>query len=314
MGSRKRQPAREWTLHQIMGTVPLKSKLDATKDGRSMWTLGPHCHTLLRGYRFLDPQWEADFQVRNRQVALVAVRVYLTVALAVSIINLTDYRRYPSFHPGIVLYSLLCAGTSLLLAGTFCSRFVGRHIFQLFAIGCCVIALFHCYLTSESARLSADMALDYFVPALMALPADTAARRQAEWYIRREIAAEAIYGVLLFSFNHWGALAVLGINRPTLLCFLVVYVSLSIILFADDSLRLASPTLVILISVLASLGFLAFSILMERLRRTSFLNEVLLTREMQASQMADSMLNHTLKNLLADVAASLEVYLAGEAP
>eukprot|EP00668_Euglena_longa_P010449 GGOE01012656.1.p1 GENE.GGOE01012656.1~~GGOE01012656.1.p1 ORF type:complete len:429 (-),score=103.92 GGOE01012656.1:633-1919(-) len=53
---------------------------------------------------------------------------------------------------------------------------------------------------------------------------------------------------------------------------------------------------------------------MERLRRTSFLNEALLTRELHASQMADSMLNHTLKNLLADVVANIEVFLAGEAP
>lgn len=29
-----------------------------------MWSLGPHCHSVLRGYRFVDPQWEQDFQLR----------------------------------------------------------------------------------------------------------------------------------------------------------------------------------------------------------------------------------------------------------
>eukprot|EP00667_Euglena_gracilis_P004969 EG_transcript_4998 len=115
----------------------------------------------------------------------------------------------------------------------------------------------------------------------------------------------------MWSFNHWVVLALVGFNRHVFVAFVGTYVSLSTTLALDPH---AASRTAIWIATAASLGFLAFSILVERLRRTSFLNEALLTREMQAAQLADSMLNHTLKNLLADVVASLEVYLAGEAP
>eukprot|EP00667_Euglena_gracilis_P020268 EG_transcript_21902 len=279
-----------------------------------VWSLGPHCQTLLRGYCFRDPQWEADFQVRNRQWALFPMRAYLAGVLAVCIMNALKFQRFPGFHPGIVLYSLLCVCTALLLGATVCSRVVRRCIWGLFTAWCCLVSFFNCYLMPEGAWLTADAALGRYVPALTSIPEDAVVRKEVEWFVRNGIASEAIHWALLFSFCHWAGMTVLGFNKFTLVYFIVEYVPLSIIMFADGIVFLSPPTVVMLIAVTASLGSLTTSVLIERLRRTSFLNEVLLMREMQASQMADSMLNHTLKNLLADVAGTLEVYMAGEAP
>eukprot|EP00667_Euglena_gracilis_P003777 EG_transcript_3787 len=280
-----------------------------------MWSLGPHCHTLLRGYRFVDPQREADFQARYQHWDVVSVRVYVTLALAVCIIGLIDYSRYFfPLKPGLILQFIILAVTSLFFATSFCSRLVRRHVLLLFSVCCCFIASCSCYLMSEDAVVWGQWALDHYVPALAKLPADSVARQQAERFIHAEVATEAILSWLLYSYNHWVFLALLGFNRCTAVCYVVVYISLSATLLLDPTVKSNTSKMAVVIASLASATFLCVSILMERLRRTTFLNEALLTREMQASQMADSMLNHTLKNLLADVAASLEVYLAGEAP
>jgi CheY-like chemotaxis protein len=54
--------------------------------------------------------------------------------------------------------------------------------------------------------------------------------------------------------------------------------------------------------------------LLERIQRQKFLAEMLLEQQMRASETADSILNHTLKNILADVGAYIELFLADRAP
>eukprot|EP00668_Euglena_longa_P028552 GGOE01035826.1.p1 GENE.GGOE01035826.1~~GGOE01035826.1.p1 ORF type:complete len:705 (+),score=194.88 GGOE01035826.1:149-2116(+) len=53
------------------------------------------------------------------------------------------------------------------------------------------------------------------------------------------------------------------------------------------------------------------AIVVERWSRSQFLTETLLARELHASRTADSILNHTLKNILSDAAATAELFLAG---
>eukprot|EP00667_Euglena_gracilis_P009269 EG_transcript_9412 len=64
-----------------------------------------------------------------------------------------------------------------------------------------------------------------------------------------------------------------------------------------------------LVSVLV-LG-VVLAVIFERLLRRKFAAERRLAWELQAARMADSVLNHTLKNTLADVAGNVEMFLAG---
>eukprot|EP00667_Euglena_gracilis_P004097 EG_transcript_4111 len=279
-----------------------------------MWSLGPHCHTLLRGYRFRDPQWEADFQARSQQWAINPVRVYILVTLALTVISLLDYSRYFDKQPGFFVHLLVGAAASLVFAGTFRSRAVRRRIVPLFAWGCLAMVMAYCYVLTENIQVWGDYAINHFVWRLGSLPEDDPLRQQAELFIRREVTTEAMSSTLLCTFNHWMVLALLGFNWHILAAFVGIYVSLTTTLVIDSHNHIDASTSSIFIVTLANLAFPTCGILFERLRRTNFLNEVLLTREMQASRMADSMLNHTLKNLLADVAATIEVFLAGQAP
>jgi len=56
-------------------------------------------------------------------------------------------------------------------------------------------------------------------------------------------------------------------------------------------------------------AFLFMAVCMERLRRSAFLTELLLARELHNSRTSDSILNHVLKNTLADAAGGIEAYL-----
>jgi hypothetical protein len=59
---------------------------------------------------------------------------------------------------------------------------------------------------------------------------------------------------------------------------------------------------------------LALGLLIERVHRQRFLAQTLLQKQMHSAMSADSILNHMLKNTLADAAAHIELFLAGSAP
>jgi len=61
-------------------------------------------------------------------------------------------------------------------------------------------------------------------------------------------------------------------------------------------------------------GYVALAVLLERVQRQKFMAETLLSEQMHAGEMADNILNHTLKNTLADVAGYIELFLTGSAP
>jgi len=60
--------------------------------------------------------------------------------------------------------------------------------------------------------------------------------------------------------------------------------------------------------------FLILGLLTERIQRQRFLAQTLLERHMHSAMTADSILNHMLKNTLADAAAYIELFLAGSVP
>eukprot|EP00668_Euglena_longa_P010730 GGOE01013007.1.p1 GENE.GGOE01013007.1~~GGOE01013007.1.p1 ORF type:complete len:560 (-),score=116.12 GGOE01013007.1:676-2355(-) len=109
----------------------------------------------------------------------------------------------------------------------------------------------------------------------------------------------------------WTLLAISGLNPLTLFtqAFTVIALVVAICLTPSVSPLVLGFTFFNL--GVAALAYLSMSVVVERFRRSMFLSEVLLARELHASQTADSILNHTLKNTLADVAGIIEMFLAG---
>eukprot|EP00668_Euglena_longa_P008255 GGOE01009936.1.p1 GENE.GGOE01009936.1~~GGOE01009936.1.p1 ORF type:complete len:715 (+),score=172.21 GGOE01009936.1:200-2146(+) len=108
----------------------------------------------------------------------------------------------------------------------------------------------------------------------------------------------------------WWFLALMGLNVWTVGVNLLIPVVCAIVLVflhtPGINLFLHQLALFILFSFVSL--FLAIGI--ERTRRLALLAETKLVRELQASQAADSILNHTLKNVFADVAGIIELFLA----
>eukprot|EP00668_Euglena_longa_P027849 GGOE01034886.1.p1 GENE.GGOE01034886.1~~GGOE01034886.1.p1 ORF type:complete len:491 (+),score=158.63 GGOE01034886.1:167-1474(+) len=74
----------------------------------------------------------------------------------------------------------------------------------------------------------------------------------------------------------------------------------------------ASKEVAVLYCVACTAAFCVISAATERARRSAFLMQTQLSRELHATQLADGMLNHMLKDTLANVTADIEIFLAGE--
>eukprot|EP00667_Euglena_gracilis_P001628 EG_transcript_1628 len=108
----------------------------------------------------------------------------------------------------------------------------------------------------------------------------------------------------------WPFLAMMGLNvwsvGPIVLIPTAFVVMELVWPVADADTVLRFLIVVIMAAVVTAL----MAVSVERSRRSMVLAETMLMRQLQASQMADSILNHTLKNILADVAGNLELFLA----
>jgi len=104
-----------------------------------------------------------------------------------------------------------------------------------------------------------------------------------------------------------------GLNIWTLLGYGYVFISATIMLWLSQQSGAATLFNTLHLAFLV-LSFTALAGLLERIQRQKFLAEMLLEQQMRASETADSILNHTLKNILADVAAFIELFLADRAP
>jgi len=104
-----------------------------------------------------------------------------------------------------------------------------------------------------------------------------------------------------------------GLNLCSLACYAICFVGLIV---ADTVVmqNLATPIYdVVSVMTLATFSVL-ITVVLEGVRRRKFLAETQLERQMRASETADSILNHMLKNTLADVAGYIELHLQGSIP
>eukprot|EP00667_Euglena_gracilis_P006987 EG_transcript_7056 len=146
-----------------------------------------------------------------------------------------------------------------------------------------------------------DVQSDTVDPELQARTRE-AVRNLVEQMIRRD--------GLLVCCRLWISLCLAGFNGATLLAYAAVFVA-NVGGISTNPL-LSEKHIALICHAIATLWCIWVSLVVERLRRLDFLTQAQLAQELQASQLADNVLNHTLKNALADVAADIEVFLAGD--
>eukprot|EP00667_Euglena_gracilis_P003956 EG_transcript_3966 len=114
--------------------------------------------------------------------------------------------------------------------------------------------------------------------------------------------------------NIWMFLAMMGLNVYTLVGFallLAVAVPSVLLVPYTTSLALVDTICVVLTYTVT---YVSLAVIIERIQRSRALVQDRLVGEMRAAQTADSVLNHSLKNTMADVAGHIETFCGGSAP
>eukprot|EP00667_Euglena_gracilis_P018884 EG_transcript_20118 len=277
------------------------------RDAGQWWTLGPHNHGVGRLWRFRDGRLERAYGAHCRPWY---VYILLTHSVVMSIMNATAFSAYLGADFAVVRWLYLsCGAVSFAVALlVFFSATAKRHAVPIHAAYCCAMVAVQCTLiqvlfTAKMAEATATWP--------QGLP--PAEQQTLEKYTQRLIGYQSFLNSMGAAGANWTLLAASGMSAWTVssfTCALVAFFASTVTTphqNALDSLR----NVVYVCS--ASMGCFLACLLLERLRRSNFLAQTQLAQELHASQLADSILNHTLKNILADVEANLEVFLAGAA-
>eukprot|EP00667_Euglena_gracilis_P003482 EG_transcript_3492 len=276
----------------------------------------------LRGfYRFTDPEWETQYQARLRRWCFRMALFHLYFDLAVDAVAVVGwlYSGASELPTSFWLTVALDVGILLFLAGLHTSRRCRRHVIPVHCAFILLVFLRNGALIPLQAVQWTDDSYSYLVPAwgtvyvdgpdgrhdLRSVLHDHLATLSA--YRATQVAyvnsfAPGIYNMLM-GLNPWTVGTVVGMN---------VLITTGVVStpFLPVSTKVFNPCTMIALSILSMMFAAAF----ERMQRRNFGAERLLQWELQASQMADSVLNHSLKNTLADVAGNIEMFLAGALP
>eukprot|EP00667_Euglena_gracilis_P002799 EG_transcript_2809 len=274
---------------------------------QSIWRPSAHQHSLGCFYRFVDPRLEAQYGHRSAFRWRAILRIYCAVLFFFAMQGLVDRSvQSPLFW---TMFSVAISSMLLLLASIFhCLLVWALPVHAVYVSALSGVVIYHLRLSST---IRSGVIIDFICGSQQAATLDPGlySRIQEQVYILTG-SSEVLYA-MFFNCLHWVLLSFAGWNAWTLLAQVAVFVA-SIVGLCANTFVVTYRAFLLSYLVLITLGFLAISIATERVRRSNFLAQVQLARELQASQLADGVLNHMLKNALADVAADIEIFLAGE--
>eukprot|EP00667_Euglena_gracilis_P020107 EG_transcript_21688 len=276
-----------------------------------MWRLSTHSETLGRLYAFKEAALEARYQDQSRALGLNPIRLHGYIVLVYSLISLLT-----STHAKLIiwLYIAVMCTTAVLIACTHIPGWLRRHVAVLHALYCCLVGAINAAIVFLDPDCLRQEVTTRWIPELLTLSSDASdLLAHFNAYITSQLTNYTIHVSMLENIALWASLAMVGLQPCTVLANAATTVTLAVCVATVPGLRGSDAACGFLGTVVVGCIFLLICVVLERARRSMFLAETLLGKELYSSQQADSILNHTLKNTLADVAANLEVFLAGQA-
>eukprot|EP00667_Euglena_gracilis_P016992 EG_transcript_17849 len=205
--------------------------------------------------------------------------------------------------PGFWMYAAQCL---IALAFSLVVRFTSKsYIFPIHAVFCIVLVALFGAMVSVQYR---DWLQDAHALEPKTLSDDL---NDLEVYLRQLLASHAIHVCMVWIASQWIVMAFTGMKPWTAMAYIVTLVTFCACNFTCPSATAMGLASITMLGTGGWMAFGAYSLILESVRRSYFLAQTQLARELHSSQQADSILNHTLKNILADVAANLEVFLSG---
>eukprot|EP00667_Euglena_gracilis_P001655 EG_transcript_1655 len=271
-----------------------------------MWHGGPHTHGLLRLYRFRDQDMEQAYCEEANSRSVRAVYLHSCGMVLFSVVNCASFAG-GRLTAGFWLYFATCVAAILLALVVHFVPLARRNVIPAQAAFSCLLG---CLLSAMIPVQYASWAED--AEALRPVGYPLAVTDHLLDYVRVILARQSILYCWVWVMVQCVPLALAGLRVWTIVAYSCTFVAFVSLTFLCP----VTITGVVNCVILTLCGLLAFALLssvLERSRRCYFLAQSQLAQELHASQLADSVLNHTLKNILADVAANLEVFLAGAA-
>eukprot|EP00669_Euglena_mutabilis_P001955 TRINITY_DN1254_c0_g3_i1.p1 TRINITY_DN1254_c0_g3~~TRINITY_DN1254_c0_g3_i1.p1 ORF type:complete len:529 (+),score=62.72 TRINITY_DN1254_c0_g3_i1:24-1589(+) len=281
-----------------------------------MWHLSSHNHSLHRLYRFRDPKLESRYQKSMNQWNLYNAQFHIFSVIVDHGANCASFWSTPLTIDFWVFSVGMAVSIAFFLLPFVFHRARNYMVFIHFVFAILRIAERGALIGIETPTLVAGIVSEW-IPAdhhLVILAPDggmilkDAAFRGLISQFLDTISILLMYMVDNTVLFH---LCLNGLNVWTLLGCTV---TISWAAVAVALIRQAAPSWQTLwLGATTWLMFIALATLLERVQRLKFLAETLLERQMHAVETADTILNHTLKNILADVASYIELFLAGSA-
>jgi len=266
-------------------------------------------------YRFREAKMEEEYQRDlNRWCIYNTQWNYCMVFLQFSFSCFSYWGSVPLPLDFWLYFAMACISIFFFANGIFNAVFRRHRIFWHFiffvALECILVSL-----TQIQPESWANGAVHQLIPTghhLALQGPDETIGLDAEFHVfisgifgRMEI-TQLFSSTKLVLFN----LCVNGLNIWSLWAFAIPFVAIFTVSFFLEQTMSG-----ILVDAFQSTGLVimtsGLAILMERIQRQKFLAERLLRQQMHVAVTADGILNHMLKNTLADAAGSIELFLAG---
>ena len=271
-----------------------------------------HFEPFLKGYRFKDDNKEERFRCKYASTVVKAGRWWAAVVLFFHIVTPLFFLRAEVgiwFHMAYVPNAAVAAVCLVLLG---CMP--PKHATIICSIAAVLISAGTGYQVNVHAQewmaeaRSAGLSLVF-----EAVQGNAAVTTQLETYLGRDLAVHEtdskfiLYGVQLI------LIVSLGFSRSTLMCAILMPVCFASVAFATPHMSIMGCLLRGTILVLGSVFALQLALTISTGRRSEFVLleyfETSLKTAIEASRKADSVLNHTLKNTMADAAGQIGMFL-----
>eukprot|EP00667_Euglena_gracilis_P006210 EG_transcript_6261 len=266
---------------------------------------------LLREGVFDSPQLTHDYRRRSSSycIQLCTIQAMWMVFLyCASMVSYIGASPLPASFWGFCL--MVVTAVSVIVVCRY-SAAVRRHIIPLFCCYCISITVFLSWMLEVQAQLWTDNEFGHVVRSLSGAP-DTLTPEQLHAFLGGiNLRFSASIHLLLHAVPMI-CLCVATNNWCTMLAMWALLPSFLLVIGLN---RYSTSSFTISFGVRLG-GILAVATVLKlylgAVRLASFMTEVHLTQELQAARMSDTMLSHSLKNTMSDVASTIDLYLNGE--
>eukprot|EP00667_Euglena_gracilis_P021926 EG_transcript_24202 len=253
---------------------------------RSMWIIGPHNHSLLRLYRFRDPELERAYRLETDALCAQLINLHATAMTLVPMSSCASYANQRLTTDFWLYFATIFTSLVFVLTVRF-SATAKAFVIAIHALFCCVLVGFF------GAMVFAQYMV--WVEDVQALdPPDPLSKflQPREAHIEQLLASYSIHVYLPWIGSQWLALSFTGMKPWTVLAYGVSILTFCGCTFACPSVTIAVLSNSTFLSVGGWMAFMVISLILESTRRASFLAQTQLAQELQSSQLADSILNH----------------------